>query len=108
MAKPLKSHGKDYTMDMLLRVLGAQQLMVEALDNDRMDKRATASACHREIRLSARWATKAIADLAGVRWAEDDIKLVEEKGWEGLEALATRYGCRSLLGPPPTVGIELT
>ena len=63
MAKPLKSHGKQYTMDMLLRVLESQQLMVEVLNNARMDERATAINCGREITISARWATKAIARI---------------------------------------------
>jgi hypothetical protein len=103
MAKPLKSHGKDYTLDMLLRVLESQQQMIEVLDgeNCRWDERAKAIDLRHEIVLSVRWATKAMADLAGIRWAQSDADMVMDKGREGLEALATRYECRFLLGGPP-------
>jgi hypothetical protein len=89
----LASFNKDYTLDKLLRVLESQQQMHETLlSRELADANKVGEACESISRIFTEL-TRAMAQIAGVRWQESDARLIFLKGRKGLETVAVRYGC---------------
>ena len=91
------SFEKDYRLDKLLRVVEAHQRMLVILaDHELSESDKLIDLCG-QITPAVSNLTKVMAETAGVKWQQSDARSVLGQGREGLETLATRYGCASLL-----------